>query len=196
MRSRLLPGPGAAEGWGLGLGLVPFRTRPPRLRPAGGSKGLLRHAERASISSVPQSPYSKTQGWRCLGWGTGATKGKAGVRCDLSGLSSRAQPRGCSGGRLSLLTAADPGEAQAGCGQAVGTRLLPVPLLGAAFRGRAGLPGWFGPSAGGQCTPRAWHGAGGPACKHGGLSPRLHALFSRLQCTHPCWPDSSQLKFS
>lgn len=64
----LTPWPGAGEGrrdGGSGLGWVPCRTRPPRLRTAGGNSPP-RHAKRASVSPVP--PNSTTGGqWR-LGW--------------------------------------------------------------------------------------------------------------------------------
>lgn len=64
-----------ASDWGRdgGSGLVACRTRPPRLRPAGGSDDLLRHAERGLHFFC--SPYSKTGGQWCLGLGMGATEG-------------------------------------------------------------------------------------------------------------------------
>lgn len=82
------------------LGLMPCRTRPPRLWPPGGSNSLLRHAERASVSPVPQIPQQEGSS-SASGWARGATEGQ------VCGPLWR-QPELCS--------TADPGGAQAGLG--------------------------------------------------------------------------------
>lgn len=120
------------------LGSMPCRTRPSRLRPPGGSNSLLRHAERASVSPVPQIPQQ--EGNSAWGWAWGATEGRG------CGTLWR-QPELCS--------TADPGGAQAGLGWAVGTRCLPVHVEGRLQR-PAGPPGQLGPRVGRQCSHWAW----------------------------------------
>lgn len=132
----LTPWSGTGEGWISDLGSMPCRTRPPRLRPLGGSNSLLRHAERASVSPVPQIPQQ--EGSNAWGWARGATEGR--VCC---GPLWR-QPELCS--------TADPWGAQAGLGWAVGTGCLPVPVWRDDSRGQQALRDNSGPHVGGQCS--------------------------------------------
>lgn len=91
----LTPWPGAGEGrrdGGSGLGWVPCRTRPPRLRTVGGNNSPPRHAERASVSPVAQIPPQEGSG----AWdGRGAPEGWAGGHS--GGSLSSAQQHGSWG---------------------------------------------------------------------------------------------------
>lgn len=102
----LTPWPGAGEGrrdGGSGLGWVPCRTRPPRLRTAGGNSPPKACKKGFRFSCPPKFHHRRAV---APGMAWGAPEGWAGGPL-------RRQPELCS-------TTADPGEAWAGLGRAVG----------------------------------------------------------------------------
>lgn len=102
----LTPWPGAGErrrDGGSGLGWVPCRTRPPRLRTAGGNSPPKACKKGFRFSCPPKFHHRRAV---APGMAWGAPEGWAGGPL-------RRQPELCS-------TTADPGEAWAGLGRAVG----------------------------------------------------------------------------
>lgn len=175
----LTPWSGAGEGWISDLGSMPCRTRPPRLRPLGGSNSLLRHAERASVSPVPQIPQQ--EGSSAWGWARGATEGRVCCVGRSGGSLSSAQQQTLGEPRPGLAGRWGQGACLSLCGGTTPEASRPS--------GTTRAPVWVGSAATGL-------GLGGPCMQtlFPGLS--LAPPFSRLQSTHSRWPDSSQLKFS